>query len=229
MTIYNDFHYTLLLLVHALLFAYWLGLDLGIFYLGAALARRELPAFTRTTLCQILVTLDMIPRFALVLTLPVGATLTILGGYVTVESRYTMPFLAVLWVLSLGWAALIAVGFRQPGRRSLPIVDRLVRLGVIVLLLFLAATSALDQGPIDRRAGWLDTKLVIFAAIVGADMMIHTAFRPLRVAFVNLGKGTIPPETESTIRTRLRAAKPWVLATWAGLVLEAWLGFAKLY
>ena len=229
MTIYNDFHYTLLLLVHALLLVYWLGLDLGIFYLGAALARRELPAFTRTTLCQILVTLDMIPRFALVLTLPVGATLTMLGGYVTVDNRYAAPVLGGLWLLSLAWLALIAVSFRQPGRRSPPIIDRFVRLGVIALLVLFAATSALDDGPIDRRAGWLDTKLVIFAAIVGADMMIHSAFRPLRIAFLDLGKGTIPPEMEGTIRARLRAAKPWVLASWAGLVLEAWLGFAKLY
>jgi hypothetical protein len=229
MALYNNFHYTLVLLIHALLFVYWLGLDFGIFYLGAALARRDLPAFTRSTLCQILVTLDMIPRFALVLTLPVGATLTLLGGYVTIENRFAWPILSGIWLLSLGWVALIAIGFREPKRRSPPIIDRFVRLGVIALLLFFAATSALDQGPIDRRAGWLDTKLAIFAAIVGADMMIHTAFRPLRIAFAGLGKGTIPPEMEDTIRTRLRIAKPWVLASWVGLVLEAWLGLAKLF
>jgi hypothetical protein len=229
MTLYNNFHYTLVLLIHALLFVYWLGLDLGIFYLGAALARKDLPAFTRTTLCQILVTLDMIPRFCLVLTLPVGATLTVFGGYVTVENGYALPILAGLWLLSLGWVALIATGFRQPSRRSPPVIDRFVRLFVIGMLLFFAATSALDDGPIDRRAGWLDTKLAIFALIVGADMMIHAAFRPLRVAFAGLGKGTIPLEMEDTIRTRLRAAKPWVLASWVGLVLEAWLGLAKLF
>ena len=73
MTLFASAQYTLLLLLHTLLLVYWLGLDLGIFYLGACLGKRELPAFTRTTLCQILITLDMVPRFCLIQTQAIQA------------------------------------------------------------------------------------------------------------------------------------------------------------
>jgi hypothetical protein len=229
MTPFNGLFYTLLLVLHTLLLVYWLGLDLGIFYLGACLGRRELPAFTRTTLCQILVTLDMVPRFCLVLILPVGVSMALSGGYATLPETWSAPIEAGVWLLSLAWVVLIAMGFRQPQRLGLPRIDKVIRLVVIAALCFVAITSMLDQGPIDRRAGWLDAKLLIYAAIVGADMMIHSAFRPLRIEFSKLGKGSIPPETEIVIGSGLKQAKPWVLASWVGLVLEAWLGLSKLF
>ena len=222
-------YYTFLLLLHTLLLVYWLGLDLGIFYLGACLAKRELPAFTRTTLCQVLVTLDMMPRFCLILTLPVGVSLSLAGGYAVLPENWSLPVQWLVWVLALDWTALAAFGFRHPERIEVPRIDRVIRLVVIAATVFAAVWSALGHGPIDRRSGWLETKLALYAAIVGADMMIHSAFRPLRIEFANLRKGSIPTEMEDTIRHRLRAAKPWVLVTWAGLVIEACLGLAKLY
>ncbi len=222
-------YYTLLLVLHTLLLAYWLGLDLGIFYLGFSLSRRELPAFTRTTLLQILVTLDMVPRFCLILTLPVGVSLALNGGYATLSARWDLPILYCTWLLTLFWAALAGFGFRHPGRGDLPNIDRVIRLVVIAAVLSAAASSLAGSGPIDTHSGWLSTKLIVYAGIVAADMMIHAAFRPLRMEFERLRKGSIPCEMEDTIRTRLRRAKPWVWLSWAGLVLEACLGLAKLY
>jgi hypothetical protein len=231
MTLFASAQYTLLLLLHTLLLVYWLGLDLGIFYLGACLGRRELPAFTRTTLCQILITLDMVPRFCLVLMLPVGTQLALTGGYTTLPDSYAWrwPIIGFVWLFSLAWVALIARGFRDPDSFEIPRADRVLRLIAIAALVIATGSSALGFGPVDKGAGWLMTKLLIYAAIVGADMMIHSAFRPLRMAFSAMGKGAIPVETETTIRTALSDAKPWVLASWAGLVIEAWLGLAKFY
>jgi hypothetical protein len=73
------YHATLLL--HLLLFTYWLGADLGVFYSSRYVLRSDLPPASRAVALKIMAWLDVAPRLCLVLFLPSGVTLMALADY----------------------------------------------------------------------------------------------------------------------------------------------------
>src|ERR1700757_427545 len=99
--------YVTLLLLHILIFVYWLGSDLGVFYSAGYLTDPKLSVETRRTVMKILHFIDLFPRMALVLMIAVGFTLALAGGYATLPSGWTAPVLAVLWIADLAWFALV--------------------------------------------------------------------------------------------------------------------------
>ncbi|MEP6011700.1 MAG: hypothetical protein ABJ237_10370, partial [Parasphingorhabdus sp.] len=74
--------YQLLVFVHIILFVLWLGADVGVFMLGQHFRKREqydLPQ--RLVLLQLLVNLDMVPRTAWALMVPLTLTMVDAGGW----------------------------------------------------------------------------------------------------------------------------------------------------
>lgn len=59
-------------MLHVLLFAYWLGADIGVFYSARVVRDSSLGIEARRTALRILGWIDQIPRYCLVLMLPVG-------------------------------------------------------------------------------------------------------------------------------------------------------------
>src|SRR5208283_442262 len=99
--------YIFLVLVHILLFVYWLGSDLGVFYSAKFVADPKLSLETRRTIMKIVHFIDLFPRMTLVLTLPAGATLALLGGYAPLPAGWEWPALAAVWIAGLVWLALV--------------------------------------------------------------------------------------------------------------------------
>ncbi len=63
------------ILLHIVLFAYWLGGDLGVFYSSRFILKPELSTEARGVAVKIMHVVDMSPRICLVLFLPSGITL----------------------------------------------------------------------------------------------------------------------------------------------------------
>ena len=64
------------LLIHLLLFVYWLGGDIGVFYSSGLSVNRSLSREARQMAGKIMINLDLIPRLCLSLMLTVGGVLT---------------------------------------------------------------------------------------------------------------------------------------------------------
>ncbi len=87
-------YYQILVYIHLLLFVLWLGADVGVFMLGQHFRKRaqyDLPQ--RLVLLQLFVNLDMVPRSAWALMVPVTLTMVDAGGW------WDLPG----WALVLAW------------------------------------------------------------------------------------------------------------------------------
>ena len=64
--------YDLLIIFHLLLFVYWLGGDMGVFYSSGMVIDPKLSNSARVTAAKIMIDLDFVPRICMTLTLTVG-------------------------------------------------------------------------------------------------------------------------------------------------------------
>jgi len=87
-----------LIFFHVLLFGYWLGSDLGVFYCDSQLTREDLSLEERLRVRDTRKNIDMAPRTCAPLILPIGFTLALQHG-----SQIDGVWLVVVWVLSLLW------------------------------------------------------------------------------------------------------------------------------
>jgi hypothetical protein len=210
-----------------LLFVYWLGSDLGVFYSAGFLVNPALSLETRRTVMKILHFIDLFPRMTLVLTLPVGATLALAGGYATLPAGWEWPLLAAIWIAALVWLALVVTTYEAPNA-ALTRVDWAIRYVAILGLLALGVGSLLGAGPVVPGADWLAIKLIIFALIIALGLGIRVTFKPFAAAFGQLVAHGSTPEIEATMKLAHAHVRPVVLALWAALVVEAFLGLSKI-
>jgi hypothetical protein len=216
--------YNLLLLAHLLLFVYWLGADIGVFYASRYVANPALTLEARATALRIMLWIDQIPRWCLVLLLPVGYTLAHRLGLVQTSTTV----IAVIWIVSIAWLALVLAIHRSQGTgrgETLRRIDLAFRLVVIFGLSFEAWSSLAGGGYL--QAPWLAMKLQLFALLVACGLMIRVVTQPFVVAFGRLMSEGSRPDLEAQIATGLARARPWVIAIWIGLVLAAYVGLAK--
>ena len=96
--------YFLIKLLHILLFVYWLGGDIGVFYSAIHVRKHELTIPARQTALKILAWVDQIPRFCLVFMLPVGYSLAAQLGVV----RASTMVLFATWLVAFAWATMVA-------------------------------------------------------------------------------------------------------------------------
>ncbi len=69
-----------LIFFHVLLFGYWLGADLGVFYCDSQLTRDDLSLKERLRVREIRRIVDMAPRTCVALILPIGFMLSVQYG-----------------------------------------------------------------------------------------------------------------------------------------------------
>ena len=88
--------------MHILVFVYWLGGDLGVFYSSTILTDTKANPQGRIVAAKVLAQVDMAPRTAMILTLPTGISVAALKGWAEVP---TLALVAV-WAFALFWLAL---------------------------------------------------------------------------------------------------------------------------
>jgi len=224
--------YTLLGFAHLLCFVYWLGADLGVFYSSRFLQRSDLSPEARRVAGRIMLGLDQGPRICMTLIAAPGVHMAAQAGWLPLSAVW----LAAVWVLSLGWLAMVLLLHFGPRLGAPPgLAEPLARLdfwfrAVLALGLGTFAIGALiaPQTAPPVVAPWLAAKLLVFAALVGCGLGIRIALRPFGPAYANLQRGAPGQADNLAIAHSLARCRPLVLAIWVGLLLNAALGLHLL-
>lgn len=217
--------YQNLVWLHLLLFVLWLGGDLGVFVLGQHFRRRSYSLPERLTLLKLLVIVDLGPRFAWALMVPMSLTLLYVGGWWP-----GLPGLVILlaWAVGLGWSWLVwdaHVHDMTPRAARNRRIEGWLRWALAAAYLGLGALSVLTGAPLEQ--GWLAWKALMFGLIFLAAIMIDWSFKPVGpqlMALINQGSSDT---TEVPLRTTMDATRRWVLLVYALLFVTSWLGSTK--
>ncbi len=209
-------------LLHLLVFVYWLGGDLGVFYSSTILTDFKQSAAARVAAAQVLAQVDMAPRTAMILTLPTGLTLATVKGWLVLDSLA----LALIWGVGLAWLTLAWVLHVQ----HLTPTSKLRRLDLAIRwVVFLALTVlALNLWP--NAPGlplFLKAKCGILAATILCGLLIRRALVRFGPAFGRLVQEGASPETDEEIARALDESRPLVVTIWLLLLVAAFLGLAK--
>lgn len=216
--------YSLLLVAHLVLFAYWLGGDVGVFYSSYRVCDPSLGKEARLTALRIMMWVDMIPRYCLVSIFPVGLSIaSLLGWWATPPG-----FVAGVWLFSAAWLWMVWANHHYQGKplgEALRKVDLVVRIAVIAALLYVGIAGLAGAGPVNQP--WLAAKVVLFAALIFCGLMIRVLIGPFGPVFGRIMQGGSTPELEAELTRTMNRARPFVVAIWAGLVAMAYLGAVK--
>ena len=218
--------YSLLLLAHLVLFAYWLGGDIGVFYSSYRVCDANLTKEARLTALKIMGWVDMVPRYCMVLILPVGLALAATMGWWEASAA----FVAGAWAFALVWLALVWSVHHFQGRKlaeTLRRFDLALRVVLIATLLTIGTLGLNDAGPIQSGQHWLALKVVIFGLLVFCGLMIRITAAPFGPAFARIMREGSSPEAEAQLNGAMNKARPFVVLIWIGLVINAYLGALK--
>lgn len=217
--------YPLLVFVHIILFVLWLGADVGVFMLGQEFRRREkydLPQ--RLVLLQLLVNLDMVPRTAWALMVPLTITMVDAGGW------WDLPGWAVIfsWLVGAVWIWLVwdAHTHDQTERAMRDRkIESVLKIGLTLFYLGLGIVSLSQGEPLAPI--WLATKALMFGMIFAAAIMIDVAFKPVGPQLAKLIADGSSDETEIPLLSTMNKTRIWVWIVYLLLLATAFLGNVK--
>ena len=225
MDIYMD-PQNVLAFCHVLLFGYWLGADLGVYYCDSQLVRDDLDLDERLRVRKIRLKLDMVPRTCLILILAFGFTLAI-----QYSSPITGVWLALVWVVSLAWLYVVwQINFKA----GTPEGDRLAqwdiwwRYVVMASLILFGLYSIINGGPIYDN--WLSFKLILFGVIILNGVWIRKIASRWQPIFdmVRAG-GEERVEGEVLMKVNRKSAGRANMIIWTLVMLMAFVGETKLF
>lgn len=153
--------YHVILLLHILLFGYWLGADLGVFFCDSQMTRDDLDIEERMRVRRIRYKVDMAPRTCLVLILALGFTLARSFG-----SPIDGAWLLAIWVACLAWLALIwaaRIASGTPRGKFLSRLDRKIWWTVGAIMVGIGIYALSGQGL--EVPNWLAVKMMLYGLI----------------------------------------------------------------
>lgn len=217
--------YRSLVFVHLLLFVLWLGADVGVFLLGQHFRkRRRYSLEQRLALLQLLVVVDMVPRSAWALMVPVSLTVARAGGWWPVPDWG----LGAAWLAGMGWLWLVwdaHLHDQTPRAARNRRVEAWLKLALTGFYLWLGLASLATGAPI--APPWLAMKALLFALIFAAAIGIDRAFAPVGPQLAALiGEGS-SDATELPLLRTMNRTRIWVWCVYLLLLLVGWLGVVK--
>ena len=220
-----DLAYPTLVYVHLLLFVLWLGADVGVFVLGQHFRRRE--AYTldqRIALLKLLVEIDMVPRSAWALMVPLSLSVVDMGNWWDVPAA----LLAGAWIIGLFWLWLVWDSHKHdmtPRAARNRAIEGWLRWLIGGFYLWLGGQSLLTDGPL--MPDWLAWKALMFGLIFVAAIMIDVSFKPVGAQLAAVMQQGSSDETEIPLRKTMDKTRVWVWAVYILLMITAFLGNVK--
>ncbi len=213
----------LALFIHQLLFVYWLGPDIGVYYLSHRVTDTGLTPAQRLAAAQLMGQVDLMPRVCLSLMLTVGGILSEFAGI-------PHPAWQMLGIILLGpaWLGLVlAVYFRQgtPAGLSLARIDFWFR-ALMILAVLASVAHAWSTGRLSATP-WLAGKLLLFAAILLFGLLMRLRVAPLLAGIGRLAAEGPTLENDRRMARSLALTRPYVIAMWLCLLMAALLGVAQ--
>ena len=213
----------LLTLIHLLLFCYWLGGDIGVFYSSGFVVDGHRNRDERLMAAKIMLTLDLVPRICMSVMLTVGGLLSAAIGI-------DHPLWQLVGIVLLGpvWLTMVLLQHYRHGASWMPAlvrIDRLLRWAVIVAIVA-SVTYSFSTGRL-ADTPWLGAKLLGFAWLVFCGLMIRRNFGGYGAGYASLLQGEPTAQENAAMQASMGRMRPWVLCIWAVLIVEAWLGVAQ--
>ena len=215
--------YELTLFIHQLLFVYWIGPDIGVYYLSHRMTDPALSPEQRLAAAQVMGQVDLIPRVCLSLMLTVGGLLTEFVGI-----PHPAWQMAGIVLLGPAWLILVLLVYLKQGTPQgamLAKIDFWFRAFMIVAVLVSVGYSWVTERLADTP--WVAGKLVLFAAILLFGLLMRLRVAPL-VAGIGKMAAEGPSDENDTVMARsLARTKPYVLAMWLCLLMAALMGVVQ--
>jgi hypothetical protein len=217
--------YQSLVYVHLLLFVLWLGADVGVFLLGQHFRKRTVYSLDqRIALLKLLVIVDLTPRTAWALMVPLSLTISKLGNWWDVP----LALVGASWIIAGFWLWLV---FDAHAHDMTPRATRnrkwegWLRYALTAFYLWLGLESVLTGHPI--AVGWLAWKALLFGFIFAAAIMIDVSFKPVGPLLGKLLTDGSNDETELPLLAVMNRTRLWVWCVYALLIATSFLGVAK--
>ena len=217
--------YPTLVWVHLLLFVLWLGADVGVFLLGQHFRKRHVYTLDqRLALLKLLILVDMTPRSAWALMVPVSITLSWSGSWWAVPGWLVW----LSWAVGAFWLWLVwdAHAHDQTPRAARNRrIENVLKYLLTAFYLWLGGQSLLLDRPIEPD--WLAWKAALFGLIFAAAIMIDVAFKPVGPHLVALLRDGSSDATELPLLRTMNRTRIWVWCVYMLLLATSWLGSVK--
>ena len=214
----------IMVIIHVLLFVYWLGGDLGVFYSSKFVVDPSISPEARAVSAKIMLDLDQIPRICMSLMLTVGGILTEFIGV-------PHPWYQQIGIIVLGpvWFFVVMYLHFRHGSKAYPLVakfDMFIRwavvIGIPVSVWLHWDSNNLGDYP------WVAGKLIIFAFLVFCGIMVRGKIGPFFAVLMKCRAGELPTDAENVAqRKSLSQVRVWVFMIWAGVFLEGFIGIVN--
>ncbi|TCJ97110.1 hypothetical protein [Nocardia alba] len=221
------------ILLHLLLFVFWLGGDLGVFYSSRFVIDPARPPAARAAALGIMSGLDLAPKICLVLFLPSGITLMALephGARAFGIDLFPWWSVALVWVIAAIWLALTIHAHRTHGRvRATYLGDLVLRVTVLVGMAAAGIYTLIVAEPfgVTTDPKWLGAKISLYSLAVAAGLGIRMTLRPFGSAFAALQTEGSTPAIEHIIKRSVDGCLPYVWTIWGSVLAAAALGVFK--
>jgi hypothetical protein len=207
--------------LHILMFVFWVGTDMGVYLSCKKATDPKVPIDARFLLLHMALRIELLPRTMWKAALPLGVTLAREMDLIDLSSTG----LTLVWLFSIAWWAISVYGawhYDKPIGHQFAKVTNALTGAVGVLLIVLAITSALGNGPFVGEATWLHWKIAIYGLINLLIVAMLYVFDPMGIAFGRLAVEGSTPEIETTISTIMDRA---TVTIWTTYILICIVGF----
>ena len=219
--------YDILIYTHTLLFVYWLGGDLGVFFSAKFVANRELKLEERFRFLHLLMQCDMGPRTALIGIIPIGFQMASMSGLL--PEQFGNTFLASVWAGSAIWLAgnwWLFFNERHPNAEKFKFADTILRYAILISMASLGSFSLIYNSVITDK--WLASKILLFSIAVALGLYLRSEIKNWIIGFGMIRSGGQQAIAgNDLIETALNRSKVAALLLWFTVAVIAFLGKVK--
>lgn len=213
----------ILLVLHLVLFCYWLGGDIGVFYASGMACDDRLSLEARMTAARIMLGLDVVPRFC-------GAVMLTVGIALSTYNDVTLPawLYAALLLLAPAWFAhewVLHYRLATPLGQRAARIDNPFKAGLMIACLAMTVWALGSER--FAAAPWVGYKIGVFAWILLCSLAINRTIGPYVAGIQQMAAGHIDSAATAAMGRSLVQCKWAVVGIWAGLVVSAILGVVR--
>lgn len=216
--------YLLLVVVHVLLFAYWLGADWGVYVTSRYVADPKLSLDERRRFLQAAFRIDLLPRISFTMLLPVGVQIAAYYG----AWPFHAAFVPAVWVASIAWMILNVVGYLRSGT---PIGDRIrgwdqrIRLVMAPVLIATGLWSIVSGYPIAPL--FVALKITAFGCMIIVGLILRAIMKNWAIGFRRLATEGPSAAIDEIFQGSLKRARYIAYLMWSLSGVMAVLGVVK--
>lgn len=217
--------YDFWVLVHVLVAGYWLGADLGVYYLSGAIVDADKPVAVRTFAARAMLWLDMVPRTCLILTLLTGLAIGSMAWLGRAPGGWWWVWPLLLAWLGLTWAVFLTESSRLG--HLLGRIDSALRVILVAALLVIAVMAWTGLATAGTSQPWLAGKLVLLAVIVTMGLVVRVQLQAFGPLFAKVAAGQFNESVNRRLVALIARVKIPVWVIWVSVIAAAFIGRFK--